>query len=90
VTVRALLKLLDVGDVGNIRPRGIGGVSAVVANNAAQSAGGFVQKRWSETGSAIKTFVWIVMKENEAAASGNIESKNRSLLLKRDYFQVNR
>jgi hypothetical protein len=89
MTIRTLLELFDVGQIGDIGPRRIGDVSTVMANYAAKQAGRFVQKRRAKSRNSPEAFVRVVMEENESAAAVKIKPKNRPVLLEGGGIPIN-
>jgi len=80
MTIRTLLELFYVGQIGDIGLRRVGDVSTVMANHAAKQAGRFVQKGRAKSRDTPEAFVRAVMKDDEPAAAVKIEPKNRPVL----------
>ena len=83
MTIRALLKLLDIGDVRQIRFRGIRIIAPMMTHDATQRCRWFVQKRRSEIRNASDALVRVVMKQNEPALAIEVQTEHRSLLFRR-------
>src|SRR6185369_4233555 len=82
MTIRALLKLLNIGDVRQIRFRGIRIIAPMMTHDATQRGRWFVQKRRSEIRNASDALVRVVMKQNEPALAIDVQTEHGLLLFR--------